>query len=152
MTSSTPNGFAAGVTGTAAGASIAAVLVSPLLQERQAVAELERLYGVEYQWSEPSLQVARRLDFVARAPEIAANSRAPTLLIVGEKDEPEIPAVCGRPARRARRALRRAGGRRLETIPGMPTRWRTSPAWIRRPRTSTPPRRTRWPCAGSRAI
>ena len=68
----------------------AAVLASPLVQLRPAVEALGRRYGVEYPWSEPSLEVAKRLDFVARAGEIAAGGRPSLLLVVGEDDEPEF--------------------------------------------------------------
>jgi alpha-beta hydrolase superfamily lysophospholipase len=66
----------------------AAVLVSPLIQLRPAVDALGRRFGVTYPWSEPSLAVARRLDFVPRADESARRQPQPAiLLIVGEEDD-----------------------------------------------------------------
>jgi hypothetical protein len=123
-----PVGLLGGSAGAAVAASVlaqggaqarAAVLVSPLLQLRQAVSALERRYGVTYPWSEPSLAVARRMDFVARAGEIAANARTATLLIVGGEEEPEF--------RQSAEDLHDALAERygdpeltaLETIPGM---------------------------------
>lgn len=63
----------------------ASVLVSPLVQLRPAVEALGRGYGVEYEWTPASLEVARRLDFVGRADEVAACPA--TLLVVGADDE-----------------------------------------------------------------
>ena len=94
----------------------AAVLVSPLVQLRPAVDALGRRYGVEYPWSEPSVEVAKRLDFVARADEIGASGRPPLLLVVGEEDEPEFrdSAAALRDAHR-----RRGGAAELVTVPGL---------------------------------
>ncbi len=66
----------------------AAVLVSPLVQLRLAVDASARQFGFTYAWSEASLSVARRLDFVARADEIARREPA-VLLVVGEDDDVE---------------------------------------------------------------
>jgi pimeloyl-ACP methyl ester carboxylesterase len=66
----------------------AAVLVSPVTRLAAVVAAVGRLFGVEYPWSEPSLEVARRLDFVARADELATAGPA-TLLVVGAEDDEE---------------------------------------------------------------
>jgi pimeloyl-ACP methyl ester carboxylesterase len=63
----------------------AAVLVSPLTQLSPAVEALGRRFGVDYPWSEPSLEIARRMDFVARADEVAACPA--TLFVVGEEDD-----------------------------------------------------------------
>ena len=62
----------------------AAVLVSPLIRLRDAVAAGERRYQFGYTWSPASEAVADRLDFVARAGELAG---VPTLLVVGEEDD-----------------------------------------------------------------
>lgn len=51
------------------------------------VEALGRRYGVTYPWSEPSLQVARRLDFVARAGEVAQRGQPAVLLVVGAEDD-----------------------------------------------------------------
>jgi len=63
----------------------AAVLVSPVSQLTAVVAAVGWLLGVDYPWSEPSLEVARRMDFVARADEVAACPA--TLLVLGEEDD-----------------------------------------------------------------
>jgi dienelactone hydrolase len=63
----------------------AAVLVSPVSQLEAVVATVGRMLGVTYPWSEPSLETARRMDFVARADEVAACPA--TLLVVGEEDD-----------------------------------------------------------------
>ncbi|MHB8311693.1 MAG: alpha/beta hydrolase family protein [Candidatus Dormibacteria bacterium] len=98
----------------------AAVLVSPLVQLRPAVEAMEKRFGVIYQWSDPSHEVARRLDFVARADQIAQRGEPAVLLLVGEEDDPEC---VGKPAERMREALasRYADPTRVEliTVPGM---------------------------------
>jgi pimeloyl-ACP methyl ester carboxylesterase len=98
----------------------AAVLVSPLVRLRSVVDALGRRFGVTYPWSERSLDVARRLDFVARADEIAESSRPAVLLVVGEDDDP---AGFHEPATALQAALaHRYGGdaqARLVRIPGM---------------------------------
>jgi pimeloyl-ACP methyl ester carboxylesterase len=93
----------------------AAVLVSPVTQLHSAVEALGRRFGVEYPWSEPSLQIGRRLDFVARADELAACPA--TLLVVGaEDDEHGFRA----PAERLRDALaQRSVTTELVVVPGM---------------------------------
>lgn len=65
----------------------AAVLLSPVVQLRRAVEANERTFGVTYPWSEASHAVADRLDFVARAAELAAT---PILAVVGGGDDPAI--------------------------------------------------------------
>jgi alpha-beta hydrolase superfamily lysophospholipase len=93
----------------------ASVLVSPLVQLRPAVEALGRVFGVEYPWSEPSLEVARRMDFVARADEVAACPA--TLLVVGAEDDEE---GFRQPAARLRDALgRRSVTTELVVVPGM---------------------------------
>jgi dienelactone hydrolase len=93
----------------------AAVLVSPVSQLTAVVAAVGRMLGITYPWSEPSLEVARRMDFVARAHEVAACPA--TLLVVGEKDD-----VQGfrEPAGRLRAELARRGVvTDLVLVPGM---------------------------------
>jgi dienelactone hydrolase len=79
------------------------------------VAAVGRLFGVTYPWSEPSLEIARRMDFVARADEVAACPA--TLLVVGEEDDEQ---GFREPAARLRGELAR---REVETdlvvVPGM---------------------------------
>lgn len=65
----------------------AAVLVSPLVQLRPAVEALSRQFGMDYPWAAESDAVARRLDFVARAGEIAAHGTPATLLVLGADDD-----------------------------------------------------------------
>ena len=65
-----------------------AVLVSPLVRVRSAVEAGERLYGLEYEWSEASSAAADNLDFVLRAGEIAARDpQVPVRLVVGGADD-----------------------------------------------------------------
>jgi pimeloyl-ACP methyl ester carboxylesterase len=87
----------------------ALVLVSPVTRLRPVVGANERRYGVTYEWGPESDAVADRLDFVARAGELAA----PTLLVVGEKDDQE--GVLD-PAAALHAVL---PGSALETVPGM---------------------------------
>jgi dienelactone hydrolase len=76
-------------TGPAAGVAVdAAVLISPVSQLHPAVEAMGRVYGVEYPWSERSLEVAHRSDFLARADEIAATGAA-VRLVVGADDDKE---------------------------------------------------------------
>jgi pimeloyl-ACP methyl ester carboxylesterase len=93
----------------------AAVLVSPLTQLSPAVEALGRRFGVDYPWSESSQQIAQRMDFVARADELAACPA--TLLVVGaEDDESGFRA----PAARVRDALAsRSVTTELVVVPGM---------------------------------
>lgn len=65
----------------------AGVLVSPVVQLRPVVDALGRLYDITYPWSPASLEVAQRLDFVARAGDIAKQGRPAVLLVVGEDDD-----------------------------------------------------------------
>jgi pimeloyl-ACP methyl ester carboxylesterase len=94
--SSAPLGLLGGSLGSAAAQLVmaesdievaAAVLVSPVTQFRAMVGVNERRYGVTYPWSEPSEQVARRFDFVARAEEAGGATGPATLLVVGEDDD-----------------------------------------------------------------
>lgn len=98
----------------------AAVLVSPLVQLRPAVEAMARQFDVTYTWSDRSLEVARRLDFVARADEIARRGQPAVLLLVGGDDDPR---GFLEPAEQLREALvsRYADPRRAELIvvPGM---------------------------------
>ncbi len=97
-----------------------AVLVSPMVQLRPIVEANGRRYGVTYPWSDPSLEVARRLDFVARAGEIAQRGQPAVLLVVGGDDDPR---GIREPAEQLRASLasRYADPERAELveIPGM---------------------------------
>jgi pimeloyl-ACP methyl ester carboxylesterase len=66
----------------------AIALVSPALRLASVVAANERLFGVTYPWSDDSRAVAEKLDFVARAPELA-RIRVPTLFVIGADDDAE---------------------------------------------------------------
>ena len=66
----------------------AAALVSPAIRLTGVVALNERRFNVSYPWTERSRAVARRLDFVARAGEIARRG-APVLLVLGALDDEE---------------------------------------------------------------
>lgn len=94
----------------------AAVLVSPLVELRSAVDAIGRQYGISYPWSEPSLAIARRLDFVARADEIVARARPAVRLVVGENDDEH---GFRRPAARLRHELSSGTEVDLVTVPGM---------------------------------
>jgi hypothetical protein len=49
---------------------------------------MERRFGVSYAWSDASREIARRIDFVGRAAEIAEHQHDPAvLLVVGEDDD-----------------------------------------------------------------
>ena len=81
---------------------------------------MSKRYDMTYEWSAASLAVARRLDFVARAGEIAANGQPAVLVVVGGDDDE---AGFRRPAAGLHEALaaRYADPSRtaLVTIPGM---------------------------------
>ena len=65
----------------------AAVLVSPLVQLRPAVDAMARQFGFDYPWPDAAVEVAHRLDFVARAGEIAGRGQPAVLIVVGEDDD-----------------------------------------------------------------
>ncbi len=98
----------------------ALVLVSPIVQLRPAVEAMGRYFGVSYPWSDPSLEVARRMDFVARADELAERGQPAVLLMVGADDDSE---GFLEPAQLMQRTLeaRYADPQRVElvVIPGM---------------------------------
>lgn len=92
-------------------------LVSPAIRLESVVARYERLWDFTYPWGERSRAVAERLDFVARADELAARDAA-TLLVVGALDDAE---GFREPAEQLREALARRSPERakLIEIPGM---------------------------------
>lgn len=93
----------------------AAVLVSPVSQLEAVVTAVGRLFGFDYPWSEPSLEVARRMDFVARADEVAACPA--TLFVVGAEDDEQ---GFREPAARLRAELaQREVVTELVVVPGM---------------------------------
>jgi alpha-beta hydrolase superfamily lysophospholipase len=100
----------------------AAVLVSPVVQLHDVVEALSRQFGVVYPWSDASRAVARRLDFVARADDIARGEpgQPAVLLVVGAEDDRAGFHV---PAQRLHDALAEryadAERVRLHVVPGM---------------------------------
>ena len=64
----------------------AVALVSPAIRLAAVVEANERRFGVTYPWTERSRQAAERLDFVARADEVAKRDAA-VLLAVGALDD-----------------------------------------------------------------
>ncbi|MEJ3404757.1 hypothetical protein WDJ51_08435 [Rathayibacter sp. YIM 133350] len=87
-----------GLLGGSAGASIAAevltthgataaVLVNPMLRLRPMIDATAPFLPEPYAWTPAADAIAERMDFIARAPELAA-SGAPILLIEGGSDEP----------------------------------------------------------------
>jgi hypothetical protein len=90
-------------TAPAAGISVAAaVLVSPVAQLHPMVDAIGRRYKVTYPWRAEAMPIAARLDFVARAGEIARAGQPAIRLIVGADDDRE---GFIEPARRLRTAL-----------------------------------------------
>lgn len=92
-------------------------LVSPAIRLSSVVERYERLWDFTYPWGERSSAVAERLDFVARAEEIAERDVA-TLLVVGAEDDED---GFRKPAEQLREALARrsAESAGLIEIPGM---------------------------------
>ncbi|MGH3005897.1 MAG: alpha/beta hydrolase family protein [Gaiellaceae bacterium] len=66
----------------------AVALVSPAIRLESVVARYQRWWKFRYSWNEESRSAAERLDFVARAHEIAERDVA-TLLVVGALDDTE---------------------------------------------------------------
>lgn len=95
----------------------AVALVSPAIRLAAVVAGNEERFQVTYPWTEASRAVADRLDFVARAEEIARRDAA-VLLVVGEQDDEEN---IRRPAEQLWQALSTHAPDRtaLVSIPGM---------------------------------
>jgi hypothetical protein len=89
------------------------------VQLHRVVEAMSRRYSVTYPWSEPSRAVAQRLDFVARADEVAARGQPAVLFVVGQDDEAEFHESAEQ--MRAALASRYADPQRtrLVAIPGM---------------------------------
>lgn len=67
----------------------AAALINPLVQLEPVVPMVESTFGFTYRWTDEARAAAARIDFVARAEEIAARHPDLALLLVsGERDEP----------------------------------------------------------------
>lgn len=70
----------------------AAAVVNPAVRLASVIAANQNQFGITYQWQERSRAVAARLDYVARAGEIAAHRAGqggppPVLVAVGELDD-----------------------------------------------------------------
>lgn len=83
----------------------AAVLVNPLIRLREGVNALSRFYEMTYTWTEESNAIADRLDFAARAGEIASRGEPAVRLIVGAQDKDD---AFKQPATQVQRALAEA--------------------------------------------
>ena len=98
----------------------AVVLVSPLVRLRSKVEAMSRRYNVTYTWSPESNALAERIDYVARADEIAKRpSTTDVLIVVGSEDDPGIVEPAKALASRLSDDTRFRGRSRIEVIPGM---------------------------------
>jgi dienelactone hydrolase len=96
------------------------VLISPVIQLAEVIAANERRFNVSYPWSDASRAVASRLDFVARADEIAALRPQPALLLItGAEDDPAFPLQAQRLHLELRRRYNDSERLRQTSIPGM---------------------------------
>lgn len=97
----------------------AAVLISPVVQLRRAVDAMGRDFGVTYPWSDDANAVADRLDFVARAADIAGAHGPAVLFVVGDEDD----AAFREPAEELASSLAQRYGSddkaQVVTVPGM---------------------------------
>jgi pimeloyl-ACP methyl ester carboxylesterase len=69
----------------------AAALINAGIRARSVASLVERGQGIPYTWTDAARQAADRLDFVARAEDIAAGGAA-VLVVSGELDYPELRA------------------------------------------------------------
>jgi dienelactone hydrolase len=97
----------------------AAALVNPLVRVPGAVATIERVFNVHYEWTDASRAVADRFDFLRRATEIATAEPA-LLLVNGEEDHPEFRADAEALERELASRYRDPSCVRLHRVPGMP--------------------------------
>jgi dienelactone hydrolase len=98
----------------------AAALISPVIQLAEVVGANERRFDVTYPWSDASRQVAARLDFVARAHELAAGDPQPALLLItGADDDPAFPLQAQRLLAELREQYDDAERLSHTSIPGM---------------------------------
>jgi pimeloyl-ACP methyl ester carboxylesterase len=95
----------------------AVALVSPAIRLASVVGANERRFSVTYPWTEASRKAAQRLDFIARAQEVARRDAA-VLLVVGALDDE---AGFRAPAERLRQELSEHAPERTEltSIPAM---------------------------------
>ncbi|MFI9381651.1 alpha/beta hydrolase family protein [Kutzneria sp. NPDC052558] len=90
----------------------AAALVNPVAQLEKVADGASKWFGTPYPWTAQSRAAAARLDFVARAGELAKRHPDLALLLVrGDRDEPEFREPLG--------ALARALDAELVDVPGM---------------------------------
>lgn len=87
----------------------AAALIAPVARPARVVSALERRSGTAYSWNAESHGAANRLDFTARAAEVAERG-CPLLLIGGDHDELVPPADTAA----VKRALDAHGARKVE--------------------------------------
>lgn len=66
----------------------AAVMVSPVLQLKNAVDATARTFGFSYPWDEETLNIARRHDLVARVDDLVSAGQPAIRVIVGSEDDP----------------------------------------------------------------
>jgi dienelactone hydrolase len=98
----------------------AVALISPVIQLAEVVAANERRFNVSYPWSDASRAVANRLDFVARADEVAARHPQPALLLItGAEDDPAFPLQAQRLHSELRPRYNDPERLRQISIPGM---------------------------------
>ncbi len=64
----------------------AVVLISPVVQLSAVVEAMSKRFNAMYQWSDASRETARRMDFVARAEEVA-RTHAAVKVIAGADDD-----------------------------------------------------------------
>jgi hypothetical protein len=115
----------------------AAALISPVIQLAEVVAANERRFNVSYPWSDASRAVASRLDFVARAPEIAASDPQPALLLItGAEDDPAFALQAERLHSELRRRYNDPERMRRLSIPEMKHAFATEPGIEPAPQTT----------------
>jgi pimeloyl-ACP methyl ester carboxylesterase len=116
----------------------AVALVSPAIRLASVVERYERLWGMQYEWSERSRAVAERLNFVARAEEIVAREIARCKSLASSTTAPAFGPPPSSSIERLRREYARSWLRSL----GWVTRSPRSQAWNGRRRPRTRPRWT----------
>jgi pimeloyl-ACP methyl ester carboxylesterase len=101
---------------------IAAVaLGNPAVRARSVVGLVEGTTGQAYPWNEESSKAAARLDFVARARDIAASTPQPALLMVsGELDFPVLRTDAADLVDALREPYTQPDHVRLTTVAGLP--------------------------------
>lgn len=98
----------------------ALALVNPAVQLASIVALGERSYGLTYPWTEASRTLAKRFDFVERAPEIGRRNPQPAMLLVsGADDAAEIREPMQKLAESLVRTYKQPGRVSLVSIPDM---------------------------------